>query len=352
MTIRRATRLTLKDVAHRIGVSTATVSNAFNRPSQLSQELREEILQSCKHFGYTGPHAESRLFRANKTKVVAVVLPHQLNGSFTDPVSNFVLQGISQVFENLGYNILVISASSKTKSLYGLTSFVEGFIVHGPPCQDQLEQLIYLRKTIIAIDFTLEKAVSININNRKTAKECADFAFAHQPKHTVVIGLNIAEENRTINLQCAKVSDASCNIMVQRLLGYKDAALAQNIHISKNNIWSIPQNTHFYGYETAKYVLQQIPRPELILCMSDQIALGAIKAAEDLGLSVPEDLFITGFDGIDEACTSTPALTTVAQPNLEKGRAAAEIFLGLREEKNLELQASLIVRESCPYKIR
>jgi DNA-binding LacI/PurR family transcriptional regulator len=86
--------------------------------------------------------------------------------------------------------------------------------------------------------------------------------------------------------------------------------------------------------------------------MSDRIALSAIQAATDLGLSVPNDILITGFDGIDEGRTTSPSLTTVEQPSLEKGRAAAEMFLGQREEKNLILHAPLIVRESCPSKIK
>jgi DNA-binding LacI/PurR family transcriptional regulator len=352
MSIRRAKRLTLKEVAHKIGVSTATVSNAFNRPSQLSQELREEILQSCKQMGYAGPHAESRQLRTSKTKVIGVMLSHQLSYSFSDPVANFVLQGISQVFEKPEYNILVVPSRRELKSLSGLESFVEGFIIYGPPSEDRLRELNYHRKAIIAIDFNLENAVSININNQKAAKECADFAFKHQPKHTAILGLRVSDNVHTANLTQTSLYEAQNNIMVQRLLGFEEAAQTHNINIPKTHIWSIPDNTHFLAYETAKYVLQQSPRPELLLCMSDRIALSAIQAAKDLGLSVPNDVLITGFDGIDEARTSSPSLTTVEQPSMEKGRAAAEIFLGEREEENLTLHAPLVVRESCPHEIK
>ncbi|MFC4702058.1 LacI family DNA-binding transcriptional regulator [Glaciecola siphonariae] len=348
MSIRRAKRLTLKEVALKIGVSTATVSNAFNRPSQLSQELREEILQSCKEMGYAGPHAESRQLRTGKTKVIGVMLSHQLSYSFSDPVANMVLQGISQVFEKPEYNILVVPSRRELKSLSGLESFVEGFIIYGPPSQDRLRELIYHRKAIIAIDFTLENAVSININNQKAARECAEFAFSHHPEHTVILGLRMAQENRTANLENLTLYDPANNIMVQRLLGFQEAALASNKVISKSHIWNIPDNTHFLAYETAKYVLQQTPRPNVLLCMSDRIALSAIQAAHDLGLKVPNDVMITGYDGIDEARTSTPSVTTIEQPSLEKGRAAAEIFLGDREEENLTLHAPLVIRDSCP----
>lgn len=352
MTIRRPKRLTLKEVANKIGVSTATVSNAFNRPSQLSQELRNDILQACKQMGYAGPHAESRQLRTSKTKVIAVMLSHQLSYSFSDPVANFVLQGISQVFEKPEYNILVVPSRRELRSLSGLESFVEGFIIYGPPSQDRLDELYYHRKAIIAIDFTLDKGVSININNQKAARDCAEFAFSHQPKYVAILGLRMAQENQTINLENATLFDDTSNIMVQRLAGFEEAASSHNIMIPKANIWNIPDNTHFYAYETAKYVLQQSPRPDLLLCMSDRIALSAIQAAKDFGLSIPGDLLITGFDGIDEAKTSSPSLTTIEQPSMEKGRAAAEIFLGQREEENLILHAPLVIGDTCPSKFK
>nr|WP_136251875.1 LacI family DNA-binding transcriptional regulator [Ningiella ruwaisensis] len=348
MTIRRAKRLTLKEVAQRIGVSTATISNAFNRPSQLSQELREDILQSCKEMGYAGPHAESRQLRTSKTKVIAVMLSHQLSYSFSDPVANKVLQGISQVFDEPEYNILVVPSRRELKSLSGIESFVEGFIIYGPPSQDRLNELLYHRKAILAIDFELQKGISININNRKAARECADFALNQCNENVAILGLRMAHENTTVNLKNASLFDERKSIMVQRLLGYLDAAQAKNIHIDEENIWHIPDNTHFLAYETARYVLKQEKRPRLLLCMSDRIALSAIKAAHDLGIRVPEDLMITGFDGIEEGKHGPNTLTTIEQPSLEKGRVAAEIFLGQREEKDLILHAPLIIGNSCP----
>jgi DNA-binding LacI/PurR family transcriptional regulator len=158
----------------------------------------------------------------------------------------------------------------------------------------------------------------------------------------------MAQENQTVNLENATLFDASNNIMVQRLLGFEEAAMKQNLHIEKSDIWNIPDNTHFHAYETAKYLLQRPNRPELLLCMSDRIALSAIQAARDLGLCVPKDVLITGFDGIDEGKHASPSLTTIEQPSMEKGRAAAEIFLGQREEQDLILHAPLVIGESCP----
>ena len=89
--------LTLKDVAGHLGVSTATISNAFNRPDQLSQKLRERILSECKTLGYPGPNAAARSLRTGRTGIIGVTLSNYLSYSFSDPVANQFLQGCKQL---------------------------------------------------------------------------------------------------------------------------------------------------------------------------------------------------------------------------------------------------------------
>ncbi|MEO1204134.1 MAG: LacI family DNA-binding transcriptional regulator, partial [Pseudomonadota bacterium] len=92
-------RLTLRDMASRLGVSTATISNAFNRPDQLSRQLRERILDECHTAGYLGPNAAARSLRTGRTGIIGVMLSNYLSYSFSDPVAQQFLQGLSEVFE-------------------------------------------------------------------------------------------------------------------------------------------------------------------------------------------------------------------------------------------------------------
>ncbi|NIB40771.1 substrate-binding domain-containing protein, partial [Pseudomaricurvus alkylphenolicus] len=101
-------------------------------------------------------------------------------------------------------------------------------------------------------------------------------------------------------------------------------------------------------YQAAKEALTSKQRPEVLLCMSDRIALAALQAARHLNLRVPEDVKITGFDDIPESHTQHPTLTTVHQQSKDKGTVAAEIFLGMREEKSIVIPTELMIRESCP----
>lgn len=345
---RNKERLTLKDVAVKLGVSTATISNAFNRPTQLSKKLREDILQACKDIGYSGPGAESRQLRTEKTRVIGVMLSNQLSYSFSDPVANQMLQGLSQIFEQPEFNLLVMPSRRELKHLSGIESFVEGFIIYGPPAQGRLDELLYHRKAIIAIDFELEGITSINIDNKSAARDIALHAFKHKPLNPAIIGLRIAEIDMLCTMEQTSLLPIETNISVQRLQGYMDAAITSEVFIPNERIWSVPDNNHAYAYQAARQALSCQPRPDLLICMSDRIAISALKAAQDIGIKVPEELKITGFDGIEEARQCNPSITTIAQPSMDKGRIAAEIFLGQREEASVVLNAPLRQGKSCP----
>jgi len=344
-----AGRLTLKDVAAELGVSNATVSNAFNRPSQLSRELREHILEQCRQIGYAGPNAAARSLRTGKTGIIGVMLSNYLSYSFSDPVAHQFLQGLAEVFEEREYNLLVMPSRDNIALASGYESFVDGFIVYGPPQPKKLAQLIGQHKSLITVDFEIDGYVSVNIDNYDGARACAEHAFASLSEKgtAAVLGLRINDQNRVCLVEEGALFDES-TITIQRLRGFQDAAKAFKKPIAPEKIWQIPDNTHKLGYQAAKAALTDAVRPELLLCMSDRIALAALQAARHVGLRVPEDVKITGFDDIPEAHTQHPTLTTVHQQSKDKGTIAAEIFLGMREEKSLVLATELMIRESCP----
>ncbi|WP_024952239.1 substrate-binding domain-containing protein [Cobetia crustatorum] len=115
-------------------------------------------------------------------------------------------------------------------------------------------------------------------------------------------------------------------------------------------MWNIEENT----YEVCAPVLAEIldlpasERPDLLLCMSDRIALTAVTLAEQRGIRIPEDLRITGFDGIEEGQYRSPRLTTVQQDSTEKGRLAARMILGLEPASSHRQSTQLIQGETCP----
>ena len=99
------------------------------------------------------------------------------------------------------------------------------------------------------------------------------------------------------------------------------------MNLRADRVWNIPENKHHFALIAAREALTSIPRPNVLLCMSDLIALAAIKEINAMGLQIPEDIRVVGFDGIDEALRSTPSITTVHQNNVKKGMKAAELFI-------------------------
>lgn len=349
---KQAKKLTLKDVAERLKVSTATISNAFNRPDQLSAELRENILKECEKMGYFGPNAAARSLRTGRTGIVGIVLSDELSYSLTDPVANQFLQGMAKVFEANDYNMLLLSSQEVEQDVQSRmqSSMVDGFVVYGHRPQ-QCRNAPWLRpnKNVVTVDSAIPGTTSVNVENHKGAYLIARHALQHKPENVAILGLCLLETDRVCRIREDELFDVAASISIQRLHGYFEALREQDVTVPPERIWHVPENNHKLAYQAAREALTMVDRPQLLLCMSDCIAIAAVQAALQMGLRVPEDLQIVGFDGIDESENVHPSITTIHQQTVEKGRIAAEVFLGLREAKDVVLETELIVRESCPY---
>ena len=344
-------KLTLKDVAERLQVSTATISNAFNRPDQLSASLRDNILQECEKMGYFGPNAAARSLRTGRTGIVGIVLSDDLSYSLTDPVANQFLQGLAEVFEAHEYNMLLLSSNEEQQDAQSRmqSSMVDGFIVYGhKPQQCQNAPWLMPHKNIITVDSFIPGTTSVNIENHQGAYAIARHALAHQPKAVAIMGLSLLNTDRVCRVRDDELYDRAASISIQRLQGYEQALQEHGLAASPEYIWNIPVNSHKLAYQAAREALSMAQRPELLLCMSDCIAIASVQAALHMGLRVPEDIQVVGFDGIAESANIHPSITTIHQQTVTKGRVAAEVFLGLREAKDVILDTELVIRESCP----
>ncbi|TYL49207.1 LacI family DNA-binding transcriptional regulator [Marinomonas sp. IMCC 4694] len=344
-------KLTLKDVANRLDVSTATISNAFNRPDQLSANLRDNILTECEKMGYFGPNAAARSLRTGRTGIVGIVLSDDLSYSLTDPVANQFLTGMAEVFEAHEYNMLLLSSDEVEQDAQSRmqSSMVDGFIVYGHKPQQCINApWLMPNKNIITVDSFIPGTTSVNIENHSGAYKIAHHALQHNPESVAILGLSLLATDRVCRVREGELFDRAASISIQRLYGYFEALAERNLTVTSENIWNIPENNHVLAYQAAREALSMANRPQLLLCMSDCIAIASVQAALHMGLQVPEDLHVVGFDGIAQSANIHPSITTIHQHTTEKGRVAAEVFLGLREAKNVILETELIVRESCP----
>jgi len=326
-------KLTLKDVALQLGVSTATISNAFNRPDQLSQSRREEILIACKKIGYTGPNKAAQILRKGRSNIVALVLADSIAYNVSDPVASTFIKGVSTLLQQHGKHLLLYAGDSK--SILDVVDFVDGFICYGAPRNYHLaEEVAMQSKPAVTVDFDIDGLPSVNIDNDEAAFQIAQHAVeAHD--HVAILGLRLIDSPTTCRIYDSPLIGVDTSISHRRLDGYLRALEGKGISIGNDWIWHIPESERSYAKQAANEVLNSNPRPNTVLCMSDIIALELLQCALSKGVKVPQDLKITGFDGIEEAERTRPNLTTVCQFSERKGEVAARALINEIKENTL-----------------
>lgn len=318
-------KLTLKSVAKTLGVSTATISNAFNRPDQLSVALREKILSACAELGYFGPNKAAQSLRTGSSGIVAVILSDSLEYMVSDPVASQFLQGVTRELERHKLHLLLFSGSSG--NLDAISDFVDGFICYGAPRNLALiNQLAQSPKRVLTVDFDLPGRPSVNIDNEQAAYQSAK-AIINKDDTVAVLGLRLIDASDTRPVLDAPLWDNQSSIAHRRLDGYLRAMAECDLVLRSDYLWHIPESNQQYAQYAARAVLALNPRPTVLLCMSDLIALSAMREALQLGIAIPDQLKVVGFDGIDETLRYHPTLTSIWQFSDVKGEAAVRAFL-------------------------
>ncbi|WP_236645308.1 LacI family DNA-binding transcriptional regulator [Aidingimonas lacisalsi] len=344
-------RMTLKDLAAELGVSTASVSNAFNRPDQLSPTLRERILNEAKRLGYAGPDAKARSLRTGRSRIIAVILAESLTYSLNDAVASELLSGIAEVLDAHGHTMLLLSGRQHGAGTHGSTNMADGYIVYGLMPNMAMLSDLPAQNPLVAVDFDIKHCPAIHIDNEPASYSIAQHALMVPPKRPAIINLRLTKQpcNGRITAEHDLFS-AHHTITRSRLMGFHRAFKECDIDPASVPMWNVEENTHEVCAPVIADILDQPEehRPDLLLCMSDRIALTTLTLAEQRGLRIPQDLRLTGFDGIAEGQYRAPRLTTVRQDSTEKGRLAAKMILGLSPKEQTCLATELLIGASCP----
>ncbi|MFC3032676.1 LacI family DNA-binding transcriptional regulator [Pseudoalteromonas fenneropenaei] len=336
---------TLKSIALHLGVSNATVSNAFNRPDQLSKDKRQQILKACEELGYFGPNKAAQSLRKGTSNIVALVLPDSVEYMVSDPVASSFMRGVAGIIEERGNNILLFSGTQD--NLNNVVDFVDGFICYGRPRNLNLfAHLSSVTKPVVTVDFDLPNRASVNIDNTQAAYDAASSALTQPQAQVAILGLRLLDTNVVCRVYDENLpEDLGTSIAHQRLAGYQRALREKHLTFLPELLWSIPESSEKYATIAAQEALSLTPRPNVLLCMSDLIALAAMRVAKSKGIRVPEELKIVGFDGIQEALLHSPSITTIQQNSVEKGKTAALLFLE-RSTQKVQLGYKLIQGQS------
>lgn len=339
---------TLLDVARAAGVSRTTVSNAFNRPDQLSADLRARILSVAHELGYGGPHPMARMLRTGRAGTIGVVFSDRLTYAVGDPAAVAFLRGIAEVCEQEDAALLILSAIDEDAARRVVRqAAVDGFVIYCLTTETGVINAVLERgQPVVAVDepgFT--RGPCVGIADRAGARQAARHLLELGHRRIAIISMETRPDGYVGPLDGARRAGSVYAVTDDRLAGYQDELSAAGLDPALVPIEERPCNNPGSARAAARTLLAERPRPTAILAMSDPFALATIDAALELGLRVPADLSVVGFDDIPTAGRISPPLTTVRQPLVEKGRIAAELLFGRRRaEAPIVLPTELVVR--------
>ena len=344
--------VTLKTIAERLGVSRTTVSNAYSKPDQLTPELRERILAVARELGYAGPNPTARSLRRGKSGAIGVLFTDVLSYAFIDPAAVLFLQGVAEAFEQAGLSLLLLPAKPERdmdpSPVY--EAVVDGFLIYSVPEDDPRLEAVRERglRTVSVDQPNVAGAATVNIDDYGGARASAEHLLALGHQHVAVIAFDMLPDGFQGQADLARQAAMTFTVTGDRLTGYMDALQHHGIDWSTVRVEERSPSSRRAGFEAATAVLDQPERPTAILAMSDQLALGALDAARDRGIRVPEELSIVGFDDVPAAARSTPPLTTVRQSHLDKGRTAGQLIVDGwdGEPPQIVLPTEIVVRSS------
>ncbi|MFC7451421.1 LacI family DNA-binding transcriptional regulator [Rhodococcus daqingensis] len=323
---------TLASLAAELKVSRTTVSNAYNRPDQLSTELRERVLEAAKRRGYPGPDPVARSLRTRKAGAVGLLLTEALSYSFRDPAAMSFLAGLAESCEAAGQGLLLIPAGPGRDDVQSAAvvqqAGVDGFVVYSVADDDPyLAAVLERRLPMVICDQPreIEGASLVGIDDRGAMRKIADYLLSLGHKDIGVICMRLGRDHRDGVADSARLDSPNFHVQRERIAGVRDALASAGLDPGSLTIIERAEHSSMAGHSGAEQALATNPRITALLCTTDVLALGALDFARWRGIDVPGQLSITGFDGVDEALRE--GLTTVRQPAEEKGRRAGALLL-------------------------
>jgi DNA-binding LacI/PurR family transcriptional regulator len=328
-------RPTLARVAEVAGVSVSTASLAFSGAGPITPETREKVLAAAAELGYTGPNPLGRQLRSGRSGIVGVVIGDHLGRAFRDPVSVQVLDGLAEVLgeERLGV-LLIPGVWSGADEPVTVDPLVESaamdvaVLVWGVFPEDPTLDALRRRgvPVVVGEGRAVEGAPLVTIDDRAGTAEAVRHLVELGHTRIAEITLPFGRDERSGPVDAARLALVGRTPTSNRLAGVRDV-------VEPVLSWETPASLVEHGLDAATEILGAwVPadeRPTAIIAHSDLLAAGAVIAARELGLRVPDDVSIAGFDGIDLPWLSPDVLTSVHQPLRAKGAALGQAVIGL-----------------------
>ncbi|MEV6284534.1 LacI family DNA-binding transcriptional regulator [Kribbella sp. NPDC051770] len=323
-------RATVREVAAATGVSIATVSRVLNQQGSVAPETRALVERAVEELGLRAPSPRGGTPKP-AAGAVYVRCPYLLTDYF-----GLIVSSIAESLDRHGRQLVLNAGQGVASTLREQSGIAGALLILPPESPDELLQLRNRRTPFVVVDPRTPLPRDI------ASVSAAHFSGARQiSAHLTSLG------HRRIGVVAGPrewlASDAR--------LGGHAAALADAGSLPDPSLVRYVEPTTEEGHRAAGELLDLPDRPTALVAFNDKVAVGALQAAAERGLRVPEDLSVAGFDDIDVSRATSPMLTTVRQPLQEMGRMAVSLLIRLLdrhevEALHVELATELVVRGS------
>lgn len=317
---------TIYDIAKHVGVSAGTVSRALSRPEKVLPATRKRIEQAAAALGYV-PNTIARTLKTQRSGKILVTVPDIANPFFAQ-----ILQGAEEAAQAAGYAVLLGDTQHQPDREERYAQMLprneaDGLIVLGhrlpPTAQDIVRQLGATAPVVNGCEFDPALGIpSVHIDNAVASRTAMEHLYGLGHERIAVIG-----------------GPPDNPLHRQRLEGARAAARARG---RLRLLTTVPGDFSVEsGYAAAMELLRTASAPTAAFCFSDQMALGVLAACRDLGIRVPEQFSIVGFDDLASSRYLSPPLTTISQPMREIGVRAVNLLLAIIEGVDVPHQQTL-----------
>jgi LacI family transcriptional regulator len=328
---------TIHDVAQRAGVSPITVSRVINHSGYASQETRDRVEAAVAELGYV-PNRLARSLRSKRTHTLALIIT-----DITNPFFTTVARGVEDTASDAGYTVIFCntdeSETEEQKYLQVvLQQQVDGvLLVPARSMGGESVEMIQKQNTpVVVLDRRMPSGAQVDV------VRCESVEGAYQ---LVKLLIDLRHQHIAVISGPRLVSTAE-----DRVMGYRRAMA--DAGLNQTDIVYYGAFTQASGYEMAQQLLALQPRPTAVFAANNLIAIGALKAVQDAGLRVPEDIAMVAFDDLPANLLVFPFLTVAVQPAYEMGRRATQLLLSRLsnpaspDRQEVVLPFELVVRRS------
>lgn len=318
-------RPTLAAVARLAGVSNSTASLAFSGTGPVSDATRERVLAAAKQLNYAGPDPRARSLRRGRSGIVGVVMEERVRDAFRDPIKIALLDGITEEIAAIDAGLLILTDAGEAAQRIEDASMDAVVLIGCSPRLD--ESVATLRQRgipLVAIEGDpADDVLTIGQDNREASRVAAQHLHDLGHREVAVVALPLTRDRARGPLSPDTLLWASSTTGVDRLAGVRDVYPGAGGWITRG---SFVEEGRLAGREL---LADADRRPTAIVAQSDLLAAGVIRAAEELGLEVPADVSVVGFDGVRVDGLWPYDLTTLVQPAVDKGRAAGRAIVDM-----------------------